>query len=109
MSAFTPPLKGMMVGNGVTNWKYDGTPGAFEMAWWHSLLPREIYQKSHQLNCKLYEVPMGRPDSPECDEVAGAFDSLFGSDDPNAALVNIYDIFGMCWGAGSGDYGAEEY
>ena len=46
-SAFKPPVKGMMVGNGVTNWKYDGTPGAFEMAYWHSLIPRELYDRAH--------------------------------------------------------------
>jgi hypothetical protein len=40
---FTPPLKGMMVGNGVTNWKYDGSPSAFEMSYWHSLVDRELY------------------------------------------------------------------
>jgi carboxypeptidase C (cathepsin A) len=41
--AFLPPLKGMMVGNGVTNWKYDGSPSAFEMSYWHSLVDKDLY------------------------------------------------------------------
>ena len=31
-------LKGMMVGNGVTNWTYDTTPATADMAYWHSLI-----------------------------------------------------------------------
>jgi len=46
----------MMVGNGVTNWKYDGTPGAFEMAYWHSLIPKDLYDKAHLLGCTLRGV-----------------------------------------------------
>jgi len=34
---FKPNLKGMMVGNGVTNWKYDTYPAFIEMGYWHSL------------------------------------------------------------------------
>ena len=34
---FKPNLKGMMVGNGVTNWKYDTIPAFIEMGYWHSL------------------------------------------------------------------------
>lgn len=45
--AFLPPLKGMMVGNGVTNWKYDGSPAAFEMSYWHSLVDKDMYDLKH--------------------------------------------------------------
>lgn len=54
--AFLPPLKGMMVGNGVTNWKYDGTPAAFEMSYWHSLIDKEFYDLKFKYNCSFNEL-----------------------------------------------------
>jgi len=42
LDAFKPNLKGFMVGNGVTNWTYDGTPAYIEMGYWHSLYSQEI-------------------------------------------------------------------
>lgn len=40
-TVFCPPLKGMMVGNGVTNYEYDLYNAAFEMSYWHSLVDKE--------------------------------------------------------------------
>ena len=40
-SAFQPPLRGIMVGNGVTNWTYDTIPAFLEMGYWHSLYDGE--------------------------------------------------------------------
>lgn len=40
---FMPNLKGMMVGNGVTNWKYDTYPAYLEMGYWHSLYDTTTY------------------------------------------------------------------
>jgi carboxypeptidase C (cathepsin A) len=34
---YKPKFKGFMVGNGVTNWKYDTQPALIEMAYWHGL------------------------------------------------------------------------
>lgn len=55
-SAFLPPLKGILVGNGVTNWKYDGNPAAFEMAFWHSLIDKEEYDQAKIHNCSFNEL-----------------------------------------------------
>jgi len=41
---FMPNLKGMMVGNGVTNWKYDTIPAYLEMGYWHSLYDTTTYE-----------------------------------------------------------------
>jgi carboxypeptidase C (cathepsin A) len=38
-------LKGWMVGNGVTNWKYDGVPSFVEMGFWHGLYPTELHEE----------------------------------------------------------------
>lgn len=38
--AYLPNLKGFMVGNPVTSWKYDTDPAFFEMAYSHQLIDR---------------------------------------------------------------------
>lgn len=48
---FKPNLKGFMVGNGVTDWKYDTTPAFVEMAYWHGLYDDETYMELK--NCDL--------------------------------------------------------
>lgn len=48
---FKPNLRGMMVGNGVTNWNYDTTPGAFEMSYWHSLIDKDLYMNASSNGC----------------------------------------------------------
>ncbi len=40
---FKPNLVGYMVGNGVTNWKYDGTPAYVAMGYWHGLYDTDLY------------------------------------------------------------------
>ena len=44
-------LKGMMVGNGVTNWTYDALPATVDMAYWHSLISQETHDKIVKEQC----------------------------------------------------------
>jgi serine carboxypeptidase-like clade 2 len=48
---FKPNLKGMMVGNGCTNWKYDTEPAYMEMAYYHSLYSGETWDAIQSNNC----------------------------------------------------------
>lgn len=48
---FKPKLKGIMVGNGCTNWKYDTTPAYLEMAYWHGLYDDATYQSMKDNDC----------------------------------------------------------
>jgi hypothetical protein len=41
-----------MVGNGVTNWKYDTTPAFVEMAYWFGLYDDTLYHNIKD-NCDL--------------------------------------------------------
>lgn len=41
---FQPNIKGFMVGNGVTDWKYDTSAGMVEMAYWHSMYNTKTYK-----------------------------------------------------------------
>lgn len=40
---YKPNLKGFIVGNGVTNWKYDTVPAYLEMGYWHGLIDDVLY------------------------------------------------------------------
>jgi len=44
-TSWKPNLKGFMVGNGVTNWKYDCDVAYIEMAFWHGLYSTEMYRE----------------------------------------------------------------
>ena len=44
-------MTGFIVGNGVTNWKYDGTPAYIEMGFWHGLYSIDLYDKYNQWGC----------------------------------------------------------
>jgi len=53
---FKPNLKGMMVGNGVTNTKYDSINAYMEMAYYHSLYPGEVWEAINSNGCiELFE------------------------------------------------------
>ena len=89
---FKPNLKGFAVGNGVTNWKYDTTAAYIDMAYWHSLIDETTHEKLVALNCD-WNMPYMLGVSDECMEVFNEFNTL-------TASVNVYDIFGVCWGKG---------
>lgn len=89
---FKPNLKGFAVGNGVTNWKYDTTAAFVEMAYWHSLMDEEMHEKFVALDCD-WKMPDMIGVSDACMDLYMDFNTL-------VATVNVYDIFGTCWGAG---------
>jgi serine carboxypeptidase-like clade 2 len=88
---FKPNLKGMMVGNGCTNWKYDTFPAFFEMSYWHSLIQPELYEKYLELGCDFSELEWDVIPTGECGTILEKFSEA-------VADVNIYDIFGTCYG-----------
>lgn len=48
---YIPNLKGFMIGNGVTSWKYDTTPAFFEMSFIHGLIDEPLYRQIKDNNC----------------------------------------------------------
>lgn len=80
-----------MVGNGVTNWKYDCTPAYFHMSYYHGLISDELFNNVNA-NCNItyYDSPEQPIQSPQCQEWMDKFDQL-------TSLVNVYDIFGKCY------------
>ena len=53
---FKPNLKGMMVGNGVTNWKYDTVPAYIELANAHSFMNPDDYAQMNALGCDYSQL-----------------------------------------------------
>lgn len=90
---WTPKLKGFMVGNGVTDWKYDCTPAFFHMSYYHGLISDELYNAVNA-NCNLESAdsPNPPPLSPLCQTLMAKFANL-------TSLVNVYDVFGKCYRA----------
>ena len=90
--AFKPNLKGFAVGNGVTNWKYDTTAAFVDMSYWHSLMSEEQHEQFTQASCDW--------NMPDMTDVSDECTNLYMGFNDNVSSINVYDIFGTCWGAG---------
>ena len=44
-NAFKFNMKGFIVGNAVTNWRYDTIPAYIESAFWHGLYDIDLYHR----------------------------------------------------------------
>jgi hypothetical protein len=84
-------LQGFMVGNGVTNWKYDTTNAYLKMGYWHSLYSTTLYDQMQEKKCDFWGLEFDILPSPECLELFTKFDNLTNK-------VNIYNIYGYCYG-----------
>lgn len=60
LGKWVPNLKGMLVGNGVTNWKYDCTPAYFHMAYYHGLISDDLFNNVNA-NCDFAYVDAPNP------------------------------------------------
>lgn len=91
LGQWVPNLKGFMVGNGVTNWKYDCTPAYFHMSYYHGLISDELFNTVNA-NCDLsyFDSPNPPALSDQCKALMEKFGDL-------TTLVNIYDVFGKCY------------
>ena len=88
-----------MVGNGVTNWKYDTQQAYIEMAYWHGLYDLDMYNDIKSNGCpKEYEyIGTGKPEitanmSETCAEFFFDFRYMVEG-------INVYNIYGECYGA----------
>lgn len=87
------PIKGMMVGNGVTNWTYDTQPATMNEAYYRSLMSTKSFDTMNKLKCDWSGVPFGKmPADPECIRIL----ELHAN---NTEKVNVYNIYAPCWPA----------
>lgn len=89
-------LKGIMVGNGVTNWTYDTLPATIEVMYGRSFMSQELYFKMKADKCDYSGVNFDRFPSASCmdylDEMGNAI-----------ANIDIYNIYGYCYPTDSYD------
>lgn len=86
---YKPNFKGFMVGNGVTNWKYDTTPAFVEMAYWHGLYDDDLYSILKGCDLSYYNWDSDKL-SDDCKKAMTRFNEL-------TAAINGYDVFGKCY------------
>ena len=80
-------LKGIIVGNGATDWKYDVTPSFLPMAYNHQLMDKELYDVFVNNNCTWYfrdVIPGHQPQV--CKDAYQRFNK-------NTSRINWYDIY----------------
>lgn len=52
-NAFWFHIKGFMVGNGCTNYKYDTAPAYVKMGFWHGLYNTDLHMNLKKYNCSI--------------------------------------------------------
>jgi serine carboxypeptidase-like clade 2 len=79
-------LKGIIVGNGVTNWVVDGNPSFIEMSYYHGLYPKSFKDTLELENCDFRETPPNYNSRPECNELLAKFMNY-------TKYINVYDVY----------------
>ena len=59
-------VKGMMIGNGVTNWTYDTQPATFNMTYWHAIMGQDMYENLTANECDFSMMNFGKVPNRTC-------------------------------------------
>jgi cathepsin A (carboxypeptidase C) len=86
-------LKGIMVGNGVTDWKYDTSPALLKMAFWHGLISLDLYKDLEKNNCFDYDTLQNMVNNGFQDACYG----LISQYERELGGINIYDVYRKCY------------
>lgn len=77
-------LKGVAIGNGVTDWSVDCDVAYVEMAYAHGLIPLELQERILKAGCDFSSF--GEESRRECQEIYNEFSSYTRN-------INIYDVY----------------
>jgi Serine carboxypeptidase len=91
-----PNFRGFMVGNGVTNWKYDCDPAYFHISYYHGLISDSVFDNFTANNCDFSYIDAPKP--PVITQVCMEIFEKFVS---QVSFINEYDIFGKCYKSSS--------
>jgi serine carboxypeptidase-like clade 1 len=89
-SDFKFNLKGFIVGNGVTNWKWDGDQAYIVGGFPRGLSSLNMQRDQMNNNCNYYYEDNDPDNTPVCDQISNKFYEDTGS-------INVYDIYRTCW------------
>jgi len=79
-------VKGMMIGNGVTNWTWDTQPATFNMTYWHALMGQEMWDDLEANQCDFSMINFGTIPGPACLALYDRFMNI-------TSKINMYKIF----------------
>jgi carboxypeptidase C (cathepsin A) len=88
--AWVPKLKGILVGNGFTDFKYDGLPAFVTMAHYHGLIDDELFDALGQCNLTYVNVKGYGNFSEQCINSIQTFNYY-------TSFANNFDIYGYCF------------
>lgn len=71
-------LKGILVGNGATDWDFDTTPSYLPMAYWHNLMDKSLYDRFVDNQCffSFRDVIPEKGNIKECDSAYAEFQQV---------------------------------
>jgi len=78
-----------MVGNGVTNWKWDGNPTLIETGFWFNTFGPSMHDSMIKNNRTYFFEEIEGAGSAVCSALEVKFFSLISS-------LNFYDLYGRC-------------
>jgi hypothetical protein len=84
-------VKGMMIGNGVTNWTYDTLPASIGFSYWHALTDDVFNDNVTAHGCDFSGLNFGRFPSKACLELYAEFQNL-------TSMLDMYNIFKPVYG-----------
>ena len=89
-------IKGLIIVNGVTDWKVDTLPATTAMLFWHNLIDIDMEAKLKKNNCfpwklSVYNGTEGTKNEVECDSL---MDTIMDDYLPG---LNLYDIYRTCY------------
>ena len=88
---FTINLKGFIVGNAVTNWKWDGDPALIDMAYSHGIYGSELQQLMNDNHCNFEYIDVDVSGlSAICEALSEKFFKLI-------EYINYYDVYRPCY------------
>ena len=79
-------LKGIIIGNGVTDWKYDGDPSYVEMGYYFGLYGIEFKTELEKHNCTFEYLDVEGIKSPKCRQLYSHFKELI-------SCIYFYDVY----------------
>jgi hypothetical protein len=90
-NAWVPNLKGQIIANGFTDWRYDGFPAYFKMSFYHGLIDDELYEFGRE-NCDFSYVTINGT----ANFTQGCKQALFTFEN-YTRFANIWDIYAKCY------------
>lgn len=78
-------LQGIAVGNGVTDWRFDGNPAYIDMSLHHGLIPFDLAQRIKESGCDFAENSNSEP-SQSCIRLENEWYSYVQE-------INVYDVY----------------